>query len=126
MNALVKCFGSLIMVPIKKLLITITKCGTWNGNKMLAVIAKFETSDELRMTEHGCHAFARDVIVDGQGLVRAWRGRVHPAPVQGYLDQGAVLAGRALEGARVFAVGNRVDSDVPILACCQDMFVIVL
>ncbi len=78
------------------------------------------------MAEHGCHAFAGDIVVDGQGLVRARRGRVHPAPVQSHLDQGAVLAGRALEGARVLAVGHCVDSDVSVLAGCQHMFVIVL
>lgn len=49
------------------------------------------------MTEHGGHALAAVVVVYGQRLVRARRRHVLTAAIEGQLDQGPVVAGRAFE-----------------------------
>ena len=49
------------------------------------------------MSEHGGHALARVVVVDGDRLVGARGGRVDAAAVERHLDEGAVVAVGALE-----------------------------
>ena len=64
---------------------------------MLAVFCEADPCDELRVSEHGGHALARVVVVDGDRLVGARGGRVDAAAVERHLDEGAVVAVGALE-----------------------------
>ena len=64
---------------------------------MLAVLCESDARDELRVSEHGGHALAGVVVVDGDGLVGAGGGGVDAAAVERHLDERAVVAVRALE-----------------------------
>ena len=99
---------------------------TGNGNEMLAIVAELDPGHELRVAEHRRHAFAGQVVIDGQGLVGARRCNVHAAPVQGNLDEGSILTGSALECSGMLSVGQGVDPDVSVLASGQDVFVVCL
>ena len=99
---------------------------TGDRDEVLAVVAELDACHQLGMAEHGCHALAGHVVVDGQRLVGAGGGNVHPASVQSHLDQGSVLAGCTLECPAMLPVGHSVDPDVPVLAGRQDVLVIGL
>ena len=71
---------------------------TRDGDEVLAVLCEPDAGDELGVSEHGRHALAGVVVVDGDGLVGARGRRVDPAPVERNLDQRPVVAVRALEG----------------------------
>ena len=88
---------------------------TGNGNEMLAVVEETEPGNEFGMTRHGGHAFARDVVEDGDGLVRAGGRGVQAAAIQNDLDQGSVIAERTLERFGMLAVADRVHANVAIL-----------
>ena len=70
---------------------------TRDGDEVLAVLCEPDAGDELGVPEHGGHALAGVVVVDGDGLVGARGRRVDPAPVERNLDQRPVVAVRALE-----------------------------
>ena len=70
---------------------------TRDGDEVLAVLCEPDAGDELGVSEHGGHALAGVVVVDGDGLVGARGRRVDPAPVERNLDQRPVVAVRALE-----------------------------
>ena len=64
---------------------------------MFAVVCELNSRHELRVSEHGCHTPSRVVIEDAERLVGTGGGSIDPAPVQGNLDERAILAGGALE-----------------------------
>ena len=70
---------------------------TRDGDEVLAVLCEPDAGDELGVSEHGGHALAGVVVVDGDGLVGARGRRVDAAPVERNLDQRPVVAVRALE-----------------------------
>ena len=64
---------------------------------MPAVVGELHACDELRVSVHDGHALAREVVVYGEGLVRAGGGRVQTGAIQAHLDEGAVVAAGTLE-----------------------------
>ena len=70
---------------------------TGDGDEVLAVLREADSGDEFRVSEHGGHALARVVVVDGDRLVRAGGGRVDAAAVERHLDERAVIAVGPLE-----------------------------
>ncbi len=80
---------------------------TRHRDEVLAVVRELDARDELRVAEHGGHALAGVVVVDGHRLVRAGGRRVDAAAVERHLDQRAVVAVRALERSV-----RKIDSEV--------------
>ena len=85
------------MIVVQVTAVTSDQKLTRDGDEVLAVLCEPDAGDELGVSEHGGHALAGVVVVDGDGLVGARGRRVDPAPVERNLDQRPVVAVRALE-----------------------------
>ena len=99
---------------------------TWHRNKMFAIIGELEPSHQFRMSEHGSHAFARMKIINGQCLVSTRCGQVDSWSIEHHFDESAIFTIGALESLDVLAISNSVNTDITILACCQNVLMIVL
>ena len=67
---------------------------------MPAVVGESKARDELGVAEHGGHALAGDVIVDGKGLVGAGSGSVHSGAIKAHFNQGSVITDGAFESSK--------------------------
>ena len=65
-------------------------------------------------------------VINGDRFVCARSCQIDTRSIQNNFNEGAIFADGPLEGLDVLAVAHRVNTDVPVLAGGQDVFVIVL